>query len=147
MAKERFGKYRAIVVDIEDPEKRGRIRVTCPSVLHNSISGWCEACLPNISSTGTDFSLPKAGDQVWIEFEQGNVNKPIYVGGWFVRDQINSLYSPICRTIEFDKHIITFKEGVITITIPDGTEISIKGGGLYVNDVRVALVTDLPHTH
>lgn len=25
-----YGKYRAIVVDVNDPEKRGRIKVQCP---------------------------------------------------------------------------------------------------------------------
>lgn len=147
MAKDKFGKYRAIVIDTDDPEKRGRIRVKCPSVLHESLSGWCEACLPNVSSSGSDFSLPKTGDQVWIEFEQGNINKPIYVGSWFVKGQVDSFYPPASRSINYNGHTITFSEGMVTIETPDGTDMVLKSGGLYVNDVKVAMVTDLPHSH
>lgn len=37
-----YGKYRAKVVDVNDPERRGRIRVQCPAVLGIYKSAWCE---------------------------------------------------------------------------------------------------------
>lgn len=147
MAKDKFGKYRAIVVDTDDPEKRGRIRVKCPSVFNESLSGWCEACLPNISSLGSDLSLPKSGDQVWLEFEQGNTNKPIYVGSWLSQGQADHIYSVPSRILDYEGHTITFKSGSIVIKTKDGVEMSLNNDSLYIGGTRVALVSDLPHTH
>lgn len=70
-----FGKYRAQVVDIKDPEKRGRVLVKSPKVLNNHQLGWAESCfMPG------HFFLPRKNDWVWIEFEDGDVHKPIWVG-------------------------------------------------------------------
>lgn len=78
-----FGKYRAKVQNVKDPEKRGRIRVLCPKVLGEAVSNWCEPCIPVAYNFGGDFAIPKVGETVWIEFEAGDVNKPIYVGNWW----------------------------------------------------------------
>lgn len=78
-----FGKYRAKVHNVNDPEKRGRIRVLCPKVLGQAVSNWCEPCIPVAYNFGGDFAIPKVGETVWVEFEGGDVNKPIYTGGWW----------------------------------------------------------------
>lgn len=87
---EKWGKYRALVVDINDPEKRGRIKVKCPAIFGTSISGWCEVCLPTVTEDRIDFQVPSVDSQVWIEFERGDVNKPVYSGSWVITDQIPS---------------------------------------------------------
>ena len=61
-----YGKYRAIVVDVNDPEKRGRIKVQCPKVLGDAKSAWCQPCVPYAYEKGGDFVLPKLNDFVWI---------------------------------------------------------------------------------
>ncbi len=109
-----YGKYRAIVVDIKDPEKRGRIKVKCPKVLGEYKSSWCEPCIPVAYDRGGDFCLPKVGETVWIEFEEGEVDKPIYVGSWWSTQKTlipEDYYvnSPIMRTIEFDGGKIEIK--------------------------------------
>ena len=78
-----FGKYRAVVVEISDPLKSGRIRVACPELFGNNLSSWCLPCIPVASDDSGDFCLPSIGESVWIEFEKGNINSPIYSGGWF----------------------------------------------------------------
>lgn len=70
-----YGKYRAIVKDISDPLNMGRIKVICPSIYDESLSPWCLPCFPS-----KFFSLPKLNDFVWIEFEEGNSQYPIWVG-------------------------------------------------------------------
>ena len=80
-----FGKYRAKVQNVKDPEKRGRIRVLCPKVLGEAVSNWCEPCVPVAYNFGGDFAIPKVGETVWVEFEAGDVNKPIYTGGWWCK--------------------------------------------------------------
>jgi hypothetical protein len=81
-ARKRVGKFKAIVADVNDPEKRGRIRVVCPDVTGESKSAWCNPCIPFAYEGGGDFYLPKKGDTVFVEFEDGNPNKPMYGSGW-----------------------------------------------------------------
>ena len=50
-----YGKYRAKVVDVNDPERRGRIRVQCPSVLGTHKSAWCEPCIPYATDFAGDY--------------------------------------------------------------------------------------------
>ena len=69
-----YGKYRGEVIDNKDEEKRGRILVTIPSFNDLEV-GWAEACLPP-----NTFTIPQRGDFVWVEFEEGDVGKPIWVG-------------------------------------------------------------------
>ena len=98
-----YGKYRAIVQRINDPEKRGRIRVSCPKVLGKSLSNWCEPCVPIAYDNGGDFALPKIGETIWVEFESGDINKPIYTGSWWSTNKTPSdNYSPKVRHIEWN---------------------------------------------
>ena len=98
-----YGKYRAKVSKVNDPEKRGRIKVMCPKVLGNAVSNWCEPCIPVAYNFGGDFAVPKVGETVWVEFEAGDVNKPIYVGGWWCKEGSPSKeYSVGTRYIEWN---------------------------------------------
>ena len=85
-----YGKYRAIVTNNNDPEQWGRIKVKCPSVLGDYESHWCMPCVPYLCNNEGVFTLPNVGDGVWIEFEEGKLNQPIYVGGWFNPNQYPS---------------------------------------------------------
>lgn len=83
-----FGKYRGIVVDIDDPEKRGRIRVKCPTVLgKTNISNWALPCFPP-----RQFVLPQVNDLVWMEFEGGYRDEPIWTGVFYTIDQFSTLF-------------------------------------------------------
>lgn len=67
------GIYRAMVEDIEDPEKEGRIlaRLVSDDVLLE----WANPCVPPAST-----ELPKEGDIVWIMFEEGDIDSPVWMG-------------------------------------------------------------------
>ncbi|MDD3581446.1 MAG: phage baseplate assembly protein V [Desulfobacca sp.] len=76
-----FGKYRGFVTDNDDPEQRGRVRLNVPAVLGEAESGWALPCLPfgGLADQGF-FTVPEIGAQVWVEFEAGNLNAPIWTG-------------------------------------------------------------------
>jgi hypothetical protein len=84
-----YGKYQGFLVDNQDPQKRGRLRVLVPEVLRDVVSGWAEPCFPY--GGGPDFgffSIPpitKDDDGnfttgIWVEFRGGNPQFPIWVG-------------------------------------------------------------------
>lgn len=81
--KQFYGKYRGTVVQNIDPELRGRLMCEVPDVLGFVPSSWCEACVPLAGPTGTPmgaYFVPPIGAGVWVEFEQGDPNKPIWSG-------------------------------------------------------------------
>lgn len=103
------GMYKAIVMDNNDPERRGRIRVQCPSVLGDYLSAWCEPCIPYATDYAGDYYVPPVGEGIWVQFEEGNVNKPIWNGGWY---KINS--SPLTQNSNpEDYRYIVFKDSVL----------------------------------
>ncbi len=82
-----FGKYRAEVIDINDPEKMGRIKVLCPSVMKETPLEWAMSCFP----PGV-FIMPNVGDFVWIEFEEGKIDKPIWTGIFPTKKYVNEKF-------------------------------------------------------
>ena len=80
---EHFGKfyssYRGYVVDNEDPDRLGRIKVQIPVVTRESThTKWV---WPKGSFSGANYGsqiLPMVGDLVWIEFEHGNTEFPMW---------------------------------------------------------------------
>ena len=77
-----FGKYRGIVVETNDPLRLGRIKVQVPDVFGHTGTGWALPCLaPGL------FALPSLGSAVWVEFEQGDPDRPIWSGCYLTADQ------------------------------------------------------------
>jgi len=78
-----YGKYRGTVVMNIDPEMRGRITCMVPAVLGVVPSTWAEPCTPLAGPTGPPmgvYMVPPIGAGVWVEFEQGDPDFPIWSG-------------------------------------------------------------------
>lgn len=90
------GIYRGTVVSNVDPEGKYKIKAFIPQVLGGGVeSGWIEPCLPPgwASGLGTvttvdgatfnlDAKVPPVGSGVWIAFEGGDIDHPVWLGGW-----------------------------------------------------------------
>jgi uncharacterized protein involved in type VI secretion and phage assembly len=77
----RYGKFRAIVTDNQDPQKRGRLRVRAPSVLGDQDTDWALPCFPFGGGAGFGwFAVPPVNAQVWVEFEEGDIHRPVWTG-------------------------------------------------------------------
>ena len=130
-----YGKYRGIVVDNKDPENLGRLKVRVPAVLGNEVvTGWAMPCLPYGGAPDQGFFfVPEVGAGVWVEFEAGDLEFPIWVGTYWARPGGNSevpkpgdTQKPPTRKI-----IKTVKGHAIEIEDEEGEEqikISEKGG-------------------
>ena len=75
-----YGKYRGTVINNIDPEQRGRIQAIVPDVLGLAPSSWAMACVPIAGKQMGVFVVPQIGSGVWIEFEQGDPDYPIWTG-------------------------------------------------------------------
>lgn len=127
MSKQYFGKYRAQVVDSEDPKKRGRIRVLCPATLGDSKSNWCNPCIPVTYEKGGDFAIPKVGETVWIEFEGGDVNKPLYVGNWWSENNTPSEPYDVHTRYSYWDNVKEKKVGIQSPNQPERYEMTVGG--------------------
>lgn len=78
-----YGKYRGTVINNIDPEQRGRIMAEVPDVLGVLPSSWALPCVPFAGKQQGFFAVPQIGAAVWIEFEQGDPNYPIWTGGFW----------------------------------------------------------------
>lgn len=78
------GKYRGVVHDNADPDHRGRVQAIVPRLLGPTTpTGWA---LPSAPYAGPDqglFTVPDKGAAVWVEFEEGDLSRPIWSGGFW----------------------------------------------------------------
>jgi hypothetical protein len=85
-----YGKYRGLVFLNLDPQNQGRIKAIVPEVLGVFPSNWCLPCTPYAGTAMPAglFTIPGLGAGVWIEFEAGDVNRPVWTGCWWGTAQV-----------------------------------------------------------
>jgi len=77
------GKYRGSVINNVDPMQMGRLMVQVPDVSNTLPSTWAMPCVPFAGGQSGMFAVPPVGSGVWIEFEQGNSDYPIWTGCFY----------------------------------------------------------------
>jgi len=82
-----YGKYRGIVTDVDDPNGQCRIRATVPDLLGDHPCGWALPAAPFAGDGHGMVLLPRVGSGVWIEFEAGRLDAPIWSGAWWASGQ------------------------------------------------------------
>jgi hypothetical protein len=78
-----FGKYRGTVINNVDPMQTGRLLVEVPDVLGLATSTWAMGSFPVTGKQMGFWAIPQIGTGVWVEFEQGDVDHPIWTGCWY----------------------------------------------------------------
>lgn len=69
-----LGIYRAVVVNAVDPSRRSRVQVRVPDVLGTDVA-WALPCVPVGSR-----AVPKVGAGIWVMFEAGDPDDPVWMG-------------------------------------------------------------------
>ena len=138
-----YGKYRGVVTDNKDPLMIGRVRAKVPDVMGDLESGWAMPCAPFGGSGMGFFALPKVGAGVWIEFEQGDPDYPIWAGCWFgsVAEVPPLLLAPPYKKVLIKTeggHSILLDDtpgiGGITLETSGGQKIVVNGLGIEINN-------------
>jgi uncharacterized protein involved in type VI secretion and phage assembly len=75
-----YGKYRGVVINNLDPLRIGRIMASVPDVLNSIPTSWAMPCVPITGKQMGTYVVPQIGTGVWIEFEQGDPDYPIWSG-------------------------------------------------------------------
>lgn len=123
-----YGKYRGVVTGNVDPLQLGRIRVRVPDVTGDVADGWALACVP---CGAGGLAVPDIGAQVWVEFERGEPDHPIWTGcAWPA--------SVAGHVILIDD---TPGQGGITLRAATGASISITDAGVVIDNGAGAVIT------
>jgi|ERR1051326_7857115 hypothetical protein len=83
-----YGKYRGIVSVNVDPLNMGRLTATVPEVLGDVPTTWALPVTPYAGPGSGFFAVPPVGAGVWIEFEAGDVSRPLWSGAWWGKSEV-----------------------------------------------------------
>ena len=152
-----WGKYRGVVTNNIDPEQRGRIQVIVPAVTGTSPSNWALPCMPVAGISEGFFAIPPLQASVWVEYEDGDSNKPIWVGGfWGQQSEVPTTASApppippgqniVIQTTGQNSLVIsdsapTPASGGISITSTTGASIIVNDSGIYISNGKGAEIT------
>lgn len=80
MTERYYGKYRGSVINNVDPMVTGRIQAIVPDVSSVALTSWAMPCFPMAGIQTGNVAVPPIGAGVWIEFERGDPDYPIWTG-------------------------------------------------------------------
>lgn len=146
-----YGKYRGLVVDNNDPRNLGRVKASVRELLGDVDSGWALPCLPYAGNGEGQFTVPPVGAGVWIEFESGDLSRPIWSGCWWGEGQLPSdnagtAATPPLKIIRSETGLmVTMDDDSQTITVSDSggsnmVEIQVQAGKITVKGASKAIV-------
>ena len=139
-----YGKYRATVLQNQDPMAQGRLMLQVPDVLGDVPSTWALPCLPAVGPQMGVFVLPATGSTVWAEFEQGDPDYPVWTGGFWGSAAEVPLFALAAPPGAQNILLQTTGQNFLLITDTPGPQGGIllgsaKGATLIVNDTGIML--------
>jgi hypothetical protein len=156
-----YGKYRGEVKQNIDPMQMGRVQVEVPAVLGEGRLSWAMPCAPFSGSGVGFFAVPPVNASVWVEFEGGDTDWPIYSGGFWAMGQVPASPAIEQMTVLARSGVtITLNStpgvGGLTIEVgppatavpmklalgPDGIELSTGASSVKLTPVSVSLNDD-----
>lgn len=147
-----YGKYRGMVLNNVDPLQTGRLQVQVPDVAGLIPTTWAMPCAPVAGIQNGMFSLPIIGSGVWVEFEQGDPEFPIWVGCfWGSAAEVPALAlltPPAIPAITFQTPLqngVTISDmpgptGGIVIKTTAGASLIINDTGIYMQNGKGAML-------
>jgi uncharacterized protein involved in type VI secretion and phage assembly len=148
-----YGKYRATVVNNVDPMRKGRIQVQVADVHGETPTTWAMPCLPVAGLQAGLFVVPPIGAGVWVEFEQGDPDYPIWVGGyWGEAAELPALVNTVPPALFGFVLQTTLQNGLVVSDTPGltggimlksaaGATLIVNDTGIYIQNGKGASIT------
>ena len=147
--KKYYGKYRGTVINNVDPMQMGRIQAIVPDTSSLIPTSWAMPCVAGV------VMVPQVGSNVWMEFEQGDLDYPIWTGGfWGSAADVPALAlvpPPPLQNIAFQttgQHLLMVSDGPptpatggIVLKSLTGAMIVVNDSGIYINNGKGAQIT------
>lgn len=148
-----FGKYRGTVVSTLDPLRLARLQAVVPDVLGLTPTTWAMPSVPYAGPGAGIVALPPVGAGVWIEFEQGDPDHPIWSGCWWGATselpavvQADPPGSGQIALVTPGGHALVISDvpgpaGGISLQTPAGARISLIGTTIVIDNGQGAAIT------
>ena len=131
-----YGKYRGTVINNVDPMQIGRIQVMAPDVSNVMLSSWAMPCVPVAGINMGMFTVPLIGAGVWVEFEQGDPDYPIWVGCyWGMAAEVPLLSHMVPPAVPGITLQTPLKNGIVISDVPGPT------GGIQIQTATGAMIS------
>ena len=147
-----YGKYRGMVVNNIDPMQMGRIMVQVPDVLGPIPSSWAMPCFPVTGKQMGFWSIPQIGTGVWVEFESGNPDYPIWSGCWYgsaadvpalalaTQSPLSSVFMQTAAQVTFQISDLPGPAGGILMKTATGAMIMVNDVGITISNGKGAMI-------
>ncbi len=142
-----FGKYRGKVENnVDSMQQLGRIQVSVPAILGEGRKSWAMPCVPYAGSGVGFFAIPPVGANVWVEFEGGNPDYPIWSGCFWGKGEVPAQPAVAeMKVLKTDVGTITLNDlpgaGGITIETTAGMKIVISALGIEIDNGKGGKIT------
>lgn len=139
-----YGKYRGTVVNNVDPMQIGRIQAIVPDVSGAIPTSWAMPCLPGVGINTGVFTVPPISSGVWIEFEHGDPDHPIWVGGyWGTAAEVPALAHLVPPAIDGFTIQTTLNNAIVVSDVPGPTGgillQSTTGATIAINELGITI--------
>jgi uncharacterized protein involved in type VI secretion and phage assembly len=131
-----YGKYRGTVINNVDPMQIGRIQAIVPDLAGFVPGTWASPCLPSAGINSGFFTVPMIGSGVWMEFERGDPDYPIWVGGyWGSAAEVPLLAHAVPPGVPGITLQTPLKNGLVISDVPGPT------GGILIQTATGAMIS------
>jgi uncharacterized protein involved in type VI secretion and phage assembly len=131
-----YGKYRGTVINNVDPLQTGRIQAMVPDLAGFIPGTWATPCVPVAGINAGFFTVPMIGAGVWIEFERGDPDYPIWVGGyWGSAAEVPVMAHTVPPGVNGITLQTTLKNGIVISDVPGPT------GGILIQTTTGAMIS------
>ena len=153
MSKTFYGKYRGTVINNIDPLQIGRIQAMVPDFAGFVPGTWAMPCVPVAGINSGIFTVPIVGSGVWIEFERGDPDRPIWVGGyWGSAAEVPELAHAVPPGVPGITIQTPLKNGIVVSDAPGptggiliqtttGATISVSDVGIIISNGKGAIIS------
>lgn len=147
-----WGKYRGVVLNNVDPMQMGRLMVQVPDVTSLIPGTWAMPCVPVAGIQNGMVALPMIGSGVWVEYEQGDPDFPIWVGCFWGSaaelPALSHLTPPVISAITLQTPLqngLTISDvpgptGGIMLKSTTGASIIVNDTGIYIQNGKGASI-------
>jgi len=140
------GSYEGTVVDNNDPEDRGRVRVMVEGPYDPDESPenlpWATVAVQGVGEAG-QHRIPPVGSEVAVSFRDGHPAFPFVTGGWLttedIRNDSEQKYTAGNRQDIVEGNIVQHAQGSQAITATE--DLSLGTEGVFVINARAAEIT------
>lgn len=155
-----YSSYGGFVVDNNDPDYCGRLKLKVPEIYGDDIMDYWAWPKGFYSGKGYGMQIiPQVKDMVWVEFEKGDPRRPIWSHGHPIKDEIPNDLQDVKKywiiTPGGISLVLNDTDNVITLEIKDGAKIElakdkitlVSGLTVEINKDNISLGKDQSSTY